>query len=61
MKQLLQYFREVMQELRRVSWPSKRETVNLTIIVVSITILAALYIGGLDLLFQKTMAIILQK
>jgi preprotein translocase subunit SecE len=61
MKQLLQYFREVVQELKKVSWPGRRETLGLTVLVVSITTLAALYIAGLDILFQKMMAVILRK
>jgi preprotein translocase subunit SecE len=61
MKQLLQYFREVMQELKKVSWPTKRETAGLTVLVVGITTVAALYIGGLDVVFQRLMAVILQR
>ncbi|HEX9817913.1 MAG TPA: preprotein translocase subunit SecE [Patescibacteria group bacterium] len=61
MKRLLQYFREVVQELKKVSWPSRRETLGLTLLVVSITTLAALYIASLDLSFQKMMAAILQR
>lgn len=49
-----------MQELRRVSWPSRKQTYSLTLLVIGITALAALYIGGLDLLFQRMMKVILQ-
>ena len=61
MKQVLQYFREVMQELRKVSWPTKTQTYNLTALVIAVTLIAALYIGGLDLLFQRLMSMIVGK
>ncbi|OGJ37190.1 MAG: preprotein translocase subunit SecE [Candidatus Pacebacteria bacterium RIFOXYB1_FULL_39_46] len=61
MKQLLQYFREVAQELKKVSWPNRQETTNLTLLVIGITTLVALYISGLDTVFQRMMATILQR
>jgi preprotein translocase subunit SecE len=60
MQKLLQYLREVVQELRKVSWPTWKQTYSLTLLVIGITALAALYIGGLDLLFQRMMQTILQ-
>lgn len=60
MQKLLQYLREVAQELRKVSWPKGKQTLSLTLLVVAITTLVALYIGGLDFLFQNMMKFILQ-
>jgi preprotein translocase subunit SecE len=59
MKQVLQYFREVVQELRKVSWPTREQTYTLTAVVIAVTLIAALYIGGLDFLFQRLMALVL--
>ena len=59
MKQVLQYFREVLQELRKVSWPTREQTYALTAVVIAVTLIAALYIGGLDFLFQRLMAVVL--
>ena len=59
MKQVLQYFREVLQELRKVSWPTREQTYALTTVVIAVTLIAALYIGGLDFLFQRLMAVVL--
>ncbi|HCR81579.1 MAG: Preprotein translocase, SecE subunit [Candidatus Pacebacteria bacterium GW2011_GWA1_46_10] len=61
MKQVLQYFREVVQELQKVSWPTKEQTYTLTAVVISVTLIAALYIGGLDFLFQRLMSFVLGK
>jgi preprotein translocase subunit SecE len=47
------YFREVVRELKKVSWPSRKQTVNKTTLVIAISILLAVYLGGLDFMFQK--------
>ncbi|NCN45263.1 MAG: preprotein translocase subunit SecE [Candidatus Pacebacteria bacterium CG10_big_fil_rev_8_21_14_0_10_36_11] len=60
MQRLLQYFREVIQELKKVSWPTKQKTYELTLLVIGITAAAALYIGGLDYVFARLMSIVLR-
>ena len=45
---IVQYFRETWFELRKVSWPTRREAVNLTVIVVLVTTFLALVLGLLD-------------
>ena len=42
------YFREVWLELGKVTWPTRRETVITTIMVVIMSILAALFFLGVD-------------
>lgn len=60
MQGLLQYFREVVQELKKVSWPTKKQTYNSTLLVMGITVIAALYIGGLDYVFSRLMSIVIR-
>lgn len=45
------YFREVRTELSRVEWPSRAELVAMTIVVVVVLLILALYLGAWDLLF----------
>ncbi|MBT3249456.1 MAG: preprotein translocase subunit SecE [Candidatus Pacebacteria bacterium] len=47
------YFREVVRELKKVTWPSRKQTINKTTLVIAISILLAIYLGGLDFIFQK--------
>lgn len=61
MSRVWQYFQEVIQELKKVSWPTGKQTFNLTLLVISVTLLAALYIGGLDYVFQNIVAAIIRK
>ena len=39
---------EVTTELRKVTWPDRRETVNSTIVVIATTIISALLLGFFD-------------
>ena len=46
------YLRETYYELRRVSWPTRSEALNLTGIVIAVTTLLAIILGLMDWLFS---------
>ena len=46
---------EVIDELRKVTWPSRDETRNLTTVVVIVTAAAAIFLGGIDIAFSRAM------
>ena len=46
------YFRGVWAEMQKVVWPSRRETIKHTLVVIVFSISVALFLGGLDLLFN---------
>jgi preprotein translocase subunit SecE len=50
---LLRYLRDSRIELKKVTWPSREQTVNLTIVVLVVCIAIALFLGGLDYLFAS--------
>ena len=43
----------VVDELKKVSWPSKKKTMRLTGIVVGVSLIIGLYIGIIDILLTK--------
>lgn len=45
------YLQESRQELKRVNWPTKAQVIHLTLVVISISALGALFLGTLDVLF----------
>jgi len=55
---LVRYFQDTGEELRKVTWPTREETLRLTLIVLGSTAAAALVLGLLDLLFQEIMALL---
>lgn len=42
------YFRESRDELRKVVWPSRKQTVNDTIMVIALSLFVAVFLGALD-------------
>ena len=43
----------VVDELKKVSWPSRAETVRLTTIVIGVSLIIGLYVGIIDILLTK--------
>lgn len=56
---LARFWRETIGELRKVSWPTRREAINLTRIVILVIIVMMFFLGGFDYLFSRLMGIIL--
>ncbi len=47
------FFKEVWVEMRRVSWLSQKDILKYTLIVLGFTIVAAIFLGGLDYIFTE--------
>ena len=56
-KKIQKYFREVLAEIRKTSWPKKEDSKNMTILVIVVVAILALYLGGIDFLLQKIMGL----
>jgi preprotein translocase subunit SecE len=54
------FLKEVRSELGKVVWPSRKEAVRLTSLVIGISLAVGLFIGAFDFIFTKTMAIFLK-
>lgn len=55
---VVNYIQDAAEELRRVTWPTREEALRLSVIVLVTTIISAIFLGGLDLLFQKLAALL---
>ena len=54
------FLREVQVELGKVKWPSRKEAVKLTAIVIGVSAAVSLYIGVLDFVFAKIMEVLIK-
>ncbi|GAB3864245.1 preprotein translocase subunit SecE [Dactylosporangium cerinum] len=50
---LINFVREVVAELRKVIWPTRKELTTYTVVVVVFVIVMLTIVGGLDYLFAK--------
>jgi preprotein translocase subunit SecE len=57
-KRLRRYFDEVWSELRKVSWPTREQVRNLTVLVFAISFVVGLYITVLDQIFQGLLGLV---
>ena len=49
---MIQYLKEVRAELKHVSWPTRTQTIMYTVVVIAISLAAAVYLGLFDYLFS---------
>ena len=51
-ERIIQFFKDVQVEAKRISWPSVRESIRSTGAVIFISILLASFLGLIDFLFS---------
>ena len=53
-----QFFVEARQELKKVTWPTKQQTMNATWVVLAVTTLLAIFMGLVDMGFSRLIGLI---
>ena len=51
MNKIINYIKASIEELKKVTWPTKKETYLYTVLVIVISLVVAAYLGGLDYIF----------
>ena len=49
---LIQYLKDSRQELKKVSWPTKREAWKQTMVVIGMSLAVAIFLGVCDYIFN---------
>ncbi len=55
------FVKEVIAELKKVTWPTREETIRYTAIVFAISILVGAFVGGLDVLFVRITSLLFKR
>jgi len=53
LKKLIPFLKEVRLEIKKINWPSRKETIRYTLIVLGVTLVVAAFLGGLDYIFSS--------
>ena len=61
MKQIVNFINEVRLEVSKVTWPKRSEVVRLTLIVLIVSGILGAYVGGVDYVFTRAIALIVTK
>jgi len=52
------FFREAWAELKKVHWPTREQTTQMTIIVIAFSLATGIILGGLDFVFAQVVAVL---
>ena len=55
----IQFLREVKIELKKVTWPSRKQTVGSTVVVIILVMIISLFLGLVDFSLSSLMRIVL--
>ena len=61
MGKIFSFFSEAWSELKKVVWPSRQQTMRLTLGVLAVTFGIAGIVAGLDFLFNKFLSFLVEK
>jgi len=54
------YYQDTRAELKRVVWPTRREAVRLTLLVVAVTVALGIGLGVVDLVFERLVLLLVR-
>lgn len=60
MNKLINYIKASIEEMKKVAWPTKKETYNYTLLVMGISLSVAAFLGALDYIFSFGLEIIIK-
>ncbi len=55
-----QFIADARQEIRKVTWPTKQQTMTSTWVVLAVTVVISVFLGLVDLAFSKIIGFILK-
>jgi len=61
LKKITTFFKEVGLEMKKVNWPTKKDTFINTITVILISVVFAIFLGGLDIIVRDLIQRIISK
>lgn len=56
----MQFLREVKVELKKVAWPSRKQTIGSTVVVIVLVMIIAAFLGAVDMGLSSLVRVVLQ-
>jgi len=54
------FLKETRDELKKVVWPTREEVIRLTGVVILVSLVVGIFLGGLDFVFTKGMEMVIR-
>lgn len=61
MNAAVRYLLQTRDEVMKVTWPTQAQIIRLTLVVLIISLVVSLYVGGLDYIFTQGMQLLINK
>jgi preprotein translocase subunit SecE len=55
------FLKEVQDELKKVVWPTRTEVIRLTFVVVFISLVVGVFLGGIDMILVRLIEIFINR
>ena len=59
MAKIVKFLTESQNELKKVVWPSKKEVISLTMVVVAVSVVVGFFLVGADFIFSRLVRLII--
>lgn len=59
MEKIITFLKEVKVELSKVVWPSRKQTIRMTMAVIGISTAVAIFVGAVDYLLTKLLGLLI--
>ncbi|MDD4363166.1 MAG: preprotein translocase subunit SecE [Atribacterota bacterium] len=59
-QKIINFIKEARTELKKVTWPNRKQLISSTIVVMITVALVAVFLGIVDLVFSRIVTVILQ-
>ena len=60
LQKIQEFFREVSVELKKVSWPTRQQTMNATVVVIVVSFVVAFFLGIVDIVLARVVGSIMK-
>ena len=60
LQKIQEFFKEVSVEPKKVSWPTRQQTVNATVVVIVVSFIVAFFLGIVDIVLARIVGSIMK-
>jgi len=60
LQKIREFFQEVSVELKKVSWPTRQQTMNATVVVIVVSFIVAFFLGIVDIVLARVVGSIMK-
>ena len=53
LNRIISFLKEVLVETKKVNWPTQKEVLNYTLLVIILSVILAVFLGGIDFGFTR--------